>query len=185
MIYRRAGECLCTGHTTLGAQSMLTPRGGFPADACKGGDRNLRGVGWGVEGSRTIANVRYSPFTPSDRMSSRSKTQEVRYPALALVKEGGEICTKVSGNQRSAVRMVTGKEHDDGRCGSTGCSCSSSTCDAWGSPRSSAGRASRSLSGCHVESDFRYCRSSESYRRHSLDAPRHGQVPRESSRGSA
>ena len=73
---------------------MLTPRGGFPADACKGGDRNLRGVGWGVEGSRTIANVRYLPFTASDRMSSRSKTQEVRHPALALVKAGGETCTK-------------------------------------------------------------------------------------------
>lgn len=72
---------------------MLTPCGGFPADACKGGDRNLRGVGRGVEGSRTIANVRYSPFTASDRMSSRSKTQEVRYPALALVKEGG-FCWK-------------------------------------------------------------------------------------------
>lgn len=113
---------------------MLTPRGGFPADACKGGDRNLRGVGWGVEGSRTIANVRYSPFTASDRMSSRSKTQEVRHPALALVKEGGETCTKVSGNQRRAVRMVTGKEHDDGRGGSTECSGSSNTCDAWDHP---------------------------------------------------
>lgn len=164
---------------------MLNPRGGFPADACKGGDRNLRGVGWGVEGSRTIANVRYSSFTASDRMSSRSKTQVVRHPALALVKAGCETCAKVSGNQRRAVGMVTGKEHDDGRCGSTERSDSSNTCDACGSPRSSAGRASRSVPGCHVEFGLRCGRSSKSYRRHSLDPPRHGQVPRESSRGSA
>ena len=55
----------------------------------------MRGVGWGVEGSRTIANVCYSPFTASDRMSSRSKTQEVRHPALALVKAGGALRVKM------------------------------------------------------------------------------------------
>jgi len=102
---------------------MLTPRGRFPADACKGGDRNLRGVRWGVEGThdRQCALLPFHSIRPDE---------EVRHPALALVKEGGETCTKVSGNQRRALRMVTGKEHDDGKCGSTECSGSSNTCDA-------------------------------------------------------
>jgi hypothetical protein len=98
--------------------------------------------------------------------------------------ERREMC-RVSVSQRHEVHLMTGKDHDDGICGSTECAHSSNTCDACGSPRSSAGRASRSLLGCHVESGLRCGRPSESNRRHSVDCQRHRKVPCGPSSGTA
>ena len=39
-----------------GAQSTLTSRGGLPADSLTAGDLNLKSLGRGMDGSRTIAN---------------------------------------------------------------------------------------------------------------------------------